>query len=625
MAWLLPRSDLSCSSGVNIRLNILDYYGRMIFSSRHAALLWACFSSAVIAQTAPASAPQPPTVQAAAPATDAPSAINNSDLDAQTFYEILLGELNVQTGDAGLGFSLMLNAARRAHDPQLYQRAIELALQVRSGEAALQAARAWHQALPQSRAANEALLEILLALNRVKETLEPLKSELSLTPAADRAQAIAQVPRSYLQASDKKLAASVVEQALNEYTGQSATAASAWTAIGRMRLGAGDTGGAMEAARRAQAAENGGIGPALLALELLEHRQPDAEAMVQNYLQDKPLPEMRMGYARVLTQMERYRGAMDQLQLLTKEKPEFVDAWLLMGTLQLQDHQNEAAEQSLRRYVDLANAVLQRGESESSPERSRAMAQAYLALAQIAESRGDYTAAEGWIAKIENAQELVAAQSRRASILAHQGRLDEARALLQKLPEKTHDDIRLKAMAESQLLRDNKQYDAAYEVLSTAIDKVADDPDLLYDKAMLTEKMGRMDEMERLLRQVMTLKPDYHQAYNALGYSLADRNERLPEAQQLIKRALDAEPNDPFIQDSMGWVEFRMGNSAQALSYLEAAYKAQPDVEIAAHLGEVLLSLGQRNRAIAIWREALKVDRHNDTLLETLKRLHVQP
>ena len=197
--------------------------------------------------------------------------------------------------------------------------------------------------------------------------------------------------------------------------------------------------------------------------------------------------------------------------------------------------------------------------------------------------------------------------------------------MLQKLPEKTHDDIRLKAMAESQLLRDNKQYDAAYEVLSTAIDKVVDDPDLLYDKAMLTEKMGRMDEMERLLRQVMTLKPDYHQAYNALGYSLADRNERLPEAQQLIKRALDAEPNDPFIQDSMGWVEFRMGNSAQALSYLEAAYKAQPDVEIAAHLGEVLLSLGQRNRAIAIWREALKVDRHNDTLLETLKRLHVQP
>ena len=170
-----------CSLSVNIRLNILDYYGRMIFSSRHAALLWACFSSAVIAQTAPASAPQPPTVEAAAPVAEASATVKNSDLDAQTFYEILLGELNVQTGE------LMLNAARRAHDPQLYQRAIELALQVRSGEAALQAARAWHQALPQSRTANEALLEILLALNRVKETLEPLKSELSLTPAADRA------------------------------------------------------------------------------------------------------------------------------------------------------------------------------------------------------------------------------------------------------------------------------------------------------------------------------------------------------------------------------------------------------------------------------------------------------
>jgi Flp pilus assembly protein TadD len=131
--------------------------------------------------------------------------------------------------------------------------------------------------------------------------------------------------------------------------------------------------------------------------------------------------------------------------------------------------------------------------------------------------------------------------------------------------------------------------------------------------------------MERLLRQVIVIKPDYHHAYNALGYSLAERNLRLPEAKQLIQKALEYAPGDPFISDSLGWVEFRMGNKAEAARILEAAYKARPDAEIAAHLGEVLWSQGQRERAQAIWKEGLLLNGENETLLETLKRLRVKP
>jgi tetratricopeptide (TPR) repeat protein len=130
--------------------------------------------------------------------------------------------------------------------------------------------------------------------------------------------------------------------------------------------------------------------------------------------------------------------------------------------------------------------------------------------------------------------------------------------------------------------------------------------------------------MERLLRQLIAQKPDYHHAYNALGYSLAERSIRLPEARELIRKALEYAPSDPFIKDSLGWVEFRMGNKAEAVQIFEAAYKAKPDAEIAAHFGEVLWSMGQRERAMVIWKEGKLLNPDNETLLETLKRLRVK-
>lgn len=548
----------------------------------------------------------------------------SSAMGAELFYELLLGELSVQANEPGAGFSLILNAARKNNDAQLYQRAVELALQSRSGEAALQAARAWHQAQPASRPANRALLQILLALNRLSDTLEPLKTELMMAGPQERSQAIAAIPRSYLQASDKKLAASIVEQAMTEYTTQPATAAAAWLAIGRMRLGNDDLHGTMEAAQRAQVSHgsDANIGPAMLALELMERKQTNAETLVLSYIDKQPAPEIRMAYARVLADLRRYPESMVQLQKLTVEKADYAESWLLLGTLQLQERQTDTAESSLKRYIELAKASTD-GNAERAQDRSQALAQAYLSLAQIAEDRKDYAAAEAWIASIDNAQDLVGAQSRRASILAHQGKMEEARKLIQSLPEKTAEDARMKVMTEVQLLRENKQFQTAYDVLSAAINRSPEDADLLYDQAMLAEKLQRLDEMERLLRQVIKLKPDYHQAYNALGFSLADRNVRLPEAKQLILKALESTPNDPFIQDSLGWAEFRMGNKAEALRILDAAYKAKPDVEISAHLGEVLWSLGQRAKATAIWKQGQRLNREHETLMETLKRLRV--
>jgi predicted Zn-dependent protease len=549
----------------------------------------------------------------------APEAATPSPMTAELFYELLLGEINARGDEPGTGYSLILDAARRTNDPALYKRAVEVAFQSRSGDSALQAARAWKQAFPKSREANRYVLQILTLLNRVAETAEPLKTELALTEPAERNEIITVIPRGYSRVSDKKLAATVVEQALADYLNQPATGAASWTAVGRLRLAAGDNTGALDAVQRAQAITPLAQGPAMLALDLMEAKVPQAEALVRHYMEGKPPPEQRMAYARALLDLQRYGEAAQQLKVVTAEKPDYPEAWLVQGTLQVQDNQDAAAEASLKRYIALAQ------EQRTGEERNRGLAQAYLSLSRIAEKRKDFALAGAWLDKIEDPQDLVAAQHRRASILARQGKMAEARSLLQSLPERSPDDARIKLMAEVQLLRENNQYKPAYELLAKATAKPPLDPDLVYEQAMVAEKMGAMDDMERLLRQVIAAKPDYHQAYNALGYSFADRNLRLPEAKTLIEKALSFAPDDPFISDSLGWVEFRLGNKAEALAILDKAYKSRPDADIAAHLGEVLWSLGQRDRAQAVWKEGLLLNSEDDTLLETLKRLHVKP
>lgn len=582
----------------------------MVWMKKPTRFAWGALLLLALAQAANAQAP------AAAQPAGAPAV---SAMDAELFYQLLLGEISAGGADTTAGIARILDAARKTNDPKLYERAVDLALRARSADAALQAARAWRGAQPESRDANRYVLQIMLALNRIAESGEYLKADLALTDPRERNGVLASIPRAYARAADKKLAATVVEQALADQLASPATGAAAWSSVGRLRLAAGDPAGALEAAKRGQAINARAEGPALLGLELMEPKQPQAEALVRKYLEGKPLPELRMGYARALLDSQRYAEASQQMLVVTAEKPELAEAWLVLGTLQVQDNQTDAAEASLKRYVDLAQA--QRG----GEERSRGLAQAYLALSQIAEKRKDFALAGAWLDRIDNAQDLVSAQNRRASILARQGKMAEARALLRGLPERNPSDARMKLMAEVQLLRDAKQYKPAYELLAEAAAKDPKDTDLLYDQAMLAEKLGNLGEMERLLRQVIAAKPDFHHAYNALGYSFADRNIRLAESKQLIQKALEYAPGDPFISDSLAWVEFRMGNKSEALRILEQAYQTRPDAEIAAHLGEVLWSMGQKDRAQAVFKEGLLLNSENETLLEVLKRLRIKP
>lgn len=564
-----------------------------------------------------------PRTAAAKPASE-PEA-QSSALTADLFYEVLMGELTTRSGDPGSGYALVLDAARRLQDGKLFQRAVEIALQSRSGDAALAAARAWQETLPTSRDARRIELQILIALNRISETVEPLRAEVAATSQIERPLLMAVIARNYSRASDKKLAASVVEQALVDELKSPTSGGLAWATVGRLRLNAGDTSGALDAARKGQDIDPASDAPAALALELIDPGQPLAEPIVTRFLTNNPKasPDLRVAYARVLVENRRFSDASTQLQALTVSRPDLAEPWLLLGSLQMQSKQDAAAEASIKRFVELSNS--QANKDMDASDRKRSVAQAYFALSQLAERRKDYAGAERWLSRVDGAEEMVAAQTRRAALLARQGKLPQAREVIRSLPERTAEDKKQKFLAEVQLLRDAKQYQAAYDMLAQASAASPEDSDLVYDQAMVAEKLNRLDDMERLLRRLIELKPESQNAYNALGYSFADRKVRLDEARTLIQKAVQLAPDDPFIADSLGWVEFRLGNTDEAIRILEAAYKTRPDPEIGAHFGEVLWTIGQKDRAVTIWKEALLSDAENETLQETLKRLRVKP
>lgn len=605
------------------------------------ALLSTLLAAALLA--APAQAQNAhPAASAAPPA--AASAPPSSALDQRLLYQLLVGEMALNSGDAGSAYELLLDAARRTRDEALFRRAVDIALQSRAGEQALAATRAWRLSSPTSADALRMQLQILLLLNRADAVGEPLQALLAVTPEADRPGLISALPRFLQRASNPSRVATLMDEALKGYRDAPATQVPVRVALGRAWLEARDPDRALALAIEGQKLEPAAPGPVLLAMELMRER-PAAETIVLDYLkQPQAEPAMRLAYVRLLTGAQRYADAIAQLEAATKAQPDAAPPYLSLGALHLELKHAKEGEAALLRYVELAgkpadkqgaaapgsapaspatNLADSDDEEDSGSRPEQGLIQAWLMLAQSAEQRGDFAAAERWLARVDDPQRALEVQTRRASMLARQGRIAQARELIRRVPEKRADDARAKLVAEAGVLRDAKLWREAFDVLSGASQRFADDADLLYEQAMMAEKIERLDDMERLLRKVIELKPNNAHAHNALGYSLADRRQRLPEARQLIQRALELSPGDPFITDSLGWVEFRLGNREEAAALLRRAYAARPDTEIAAHLGEVLWATGQREEARKVWREGRVRDAANDVLRETLARLRV--
>jgi tetratricopeptide (TPR) repeat protein len=355
---------------------------------------------------------------------------------------------------------------------------------------------------------------------------------------------------------------------------------------------------------------------ALLMLAQVTDDEAQVVAMMEKFLKSHPKAnDVRAAYARVLVNRKDYPAARREFEALLKVQPDNAATLYALGILATQTDDARGAETYFTRFVD----VLGR-----NPSDERDPSRALLILSQLAEERGDLAGALLWLNKVpENTDEQTrfSAQLRRAHLTGKGGDLTAARALLAEVkPTEPERQAQLMA-ADAQLLRQANQLPEAYAVMEAAAQRFPKNPDLLYDFALLAEKMGKVDVMEAQLREVMAQAPDNHHAYNALGYSLAERNVRLQEAYGLIAKALEMAPDDPFIMDSMGWIHYRMGNLTEAEKFLRRAYGVRKDAEIGIHLGEVLWQKGDKSAAQALWRDARAKDPQNEELRETLTRL----
>lgn len=586
--------------------------------------LWsACLGLAPSLQANPAQ-PATPNPVSAPVIIDAKPAVNNSDMDAALFYQLMVAEMQLRQGQAGVGYQIYLEAAKRRGDGALFRRAVDIALQARAGEQALAAAQAWRQANPQSLEATQFATQIMLAMGKHSDLAEPLTALIRLTPAEQQGSVLLGLPRNLQRLKDRQQAATLVDQVTQPWRQPPQEKADAWVASADAWAQARNPDKALAALQKALALEPAHIMAGLQAVELAD-QTPAAQALVSAQLARPDAPTLvRLAHARKLATKGQFEAAERELTQLVQAQPDAEGTRVLLAAVQLEQKRLDQAQATLQPLVQAIPAASQPGQTGQGAEAlSPELEQAALMQAQIAEQKGQARQALNWLQRADPTGQKLSIQTQRARLMARQGQLGAARALIRGLPEDEPRDGIAKIQAEASLLREARQWREAHRVLGEGLSRFPDVTELLYDQAMMADKIKDYEDMERLLKRLIELEPDNANAHNALGYSLADRGVRLNEARPLLEKAISLKPGDPFITDSLGWLAFREGQIDVARRLLQQAWDGRQDAEIGAHLGEVLWVQQERDRARAIWRESWQRDRDNTVLQETLKRFGV--
>ncbi len=547
----------------------------------------------------PAPAKAPSAAPVSAPPRTAPEKLPDVALTPQLLYQFLVSEIAGQRGMIGVAERGYMTMARETGDPRIARRAADIAFFARNYKAAEAASRIWLKADPDSLRAAQALAAAQLGQNQFAAAEPALRTLLS----REGAPGFLQLSMLLAKTTDAQGAYQLLQRLAEPYPQMP----EAWFALAQAALKAGHPAAAREDLTQADKLRPGWEPAALLRAQMLAaHSVPEALMFLKAYLQRYPqAADVRLVYARLLVAAGRVLDARVQFAMLARQLPNNAEIAYAAGLLALQTGDLPAARD------ELARAAALRFPGKDALAYYRGLADEGLARPQDAltqyrkATRGEY---------------LIAARSRMAEILAKEGKLDEARALLQATrPASDAQRIQL-IQAQAALLRGAKDYAKLYEFLGAGLKRFPESPDLLYDHAMAAEKLDKLEVVETDLRKLIRQQPDNAQAYNALGYTLAEKTDRLKEAAGLLDKALSLAPDDPFILDSVGWLNFRQGHLARAREYLERAYKLRADPEIAAHLGEVLWMQGSHQAALDLWKTSLQSHPQNEALLQALKK-----
>lgn len=545
---------------------------------------------------APPARPEP-----AAQAEPGPS-LPNVELSDELLYEYLLTEIASQRGYKDLAAEGGADLAKKTRDPRLARRAAQLAFESGDMNKAIKALRQWQEVEPTSPMAGRMLASVLLRGGRLDEAREELVKILK----ADEGKAsynflqILQLVASY---PDKAAALKLVRELAQPY----AQVAEAHWAVAQLAQLAGDNPLALSEVREARKLRPEWAAAVSLEAQLLMKDSPQQELEVlRNHLSSYPQSrEIRLQYARALLEQKQYRASREEFQRLAQDSPDNPELAFAIALISLQLNDLKGAEAQLQQ-------ALEKGKKE------RDTVQYY--LGQLSEAKESEEEALAHYREVKGGGYLFPAQLRIAYLLNKRGKLDEAREFLHRAQAVDNQQRVQLLLVEAQLLREAQRNEDAYQVLQQGLEKLPNHPDLLYETAMLADRTGRYEIAEQLLRKLIQLKPDYAQAYNALGYSLLERNERIPEALELVEKALQLAPGDAAIMDSVGWGYYRSGRLDESVNMLRRAFAANPDPEVASHLGEALWMRGDKDEARKIWQDSLKANPGNVLLQAVIKK-----
>lgn len=525
------------------------------------------------------------------------------ELTAPILFDFLVGETALQRGNLDIAVSRYVKLAKTTRDPRIAKRATEIALHAGNPFAAEQAATMWVELEPDSTDARQTIAALLVNMGKL-DAARPHLEKLLASEKNSVGNAFMQLNQLLSRNTDKVATLQLIQRLSQPYKDvpevHFAISQAAWFANQHPL--------AAEEMQRALVLRPGWEIAAVHNGRILQRASSaDASEFYRDYLAKYPAAnEVRIAYTRVLIGDNHTDLAREQLQWLSEKNPEDAEITLAIGLLATEMGDFDITETSFKKALSLGykdtNAV-------------------HFHLGQIYEETKRPDMAMASYQMVKSGGRHLPAQIRYADLLALKGHLKEAREHLQKLPAANDQQAAHLILAEAQILRRSKAHKEVFDLLSDGLKKLPDYPELLYDRALAADKLGKFNILEQDLRKLIKLKPENAHAYNALGYSLAERGAQLPEALKLIRKAVELSPEDPYIMDSLGWVYYRMGNFVEGLNYLNLAFAARPDPEIAAHLGEVLWAKGAKDDAKDIWRFALEKDPDNDVLLETLQRL----
>ena len=525
------------------------------------------------------------------------------ELTPGMLYELMAAEIANQRGASVIAYSKFMELAERTRDPRLARRAAEIAAEDRDDDKALRALTLWVQTDPENIEARLNLARLLLAAGRGDEAAPHLERLLD-NGGVNVTDVFSQINRLLARNPDRKSTLTIVQRLAARYP----NVAEARMAVARAAVASGDEELAISEARAAAKLKPDWELPVLLSSTLVAKRSPaEASAELKTFVDANPKSiEAKLAYARSLYGDKKYAEAMAEFQRIERTSPGNPDVLYPLALLALDQR-------------DYANAELYFKKLLAADVRDRNPI--YLYLGQAAEEQKKYAEARDWWRQVGRGEQYFPAQARIAQSFAKEGKLDEARSFLHSVVATNNQQRVQMILTEAQILREANMNRDAYDLLEKSLEKLPNNTDLLYESAMTAEKLAKLDVQETQLKKVIQLKPDYAHAYNALGYSLADRNERLNEARDLIEKALKIAPDDAAIIDSMGWVFYRLGDLPRAAELLKRAYEARPDAEIAAHLGEVLWQMNRKAEAERLWRDAMAKAPDDETLKNTIKRL----